>query len=573
MPAPLFTVLTVASGPRMPAHDWASVARQASLARSTDATPPSPCSNAISVINGLAPRLLAQFNVSGMSVGLICNHTVVLATGFGVADRENGITASDTTRYQIASNTKLFTSTLLLQLADEGRLDLDRPVRDAFPEFVFNNPYGAESLTPRDLLSHRTGLPRHDRITFASATRMDMMRAVGYLPLDKAVRYQPGEYNNMMLVAAGVVAEHAGNAQWEDLVSTRIFDRLNMSDTYPNLSTAIAKAPAHSRAVPYVHIEDAGTFRPLVADLADVGAPCGAIVSSVRDMLKWQQMHLRQAEDAVCISTARETLTLKTSTRQCPAGASVSGRSGPKLLHDATWLQFLHSNSIFPMLTSFGGYSMGLWVEPWASSEGLEAIIHHEGDLAGMASLQMMLPMRGSSFVVLTNENESPARYALALSVLDALLGLQPAVPSWEERYLAELLRSRQREAKEAMALRQKLANTPKAGRVPRFPLAAYTGSFVHPAYGNATVSVRGGGLQLCGAAALRSASPSRPSTPTCAPLLHVYYETWALGPKDVAEVTPSVLMITFCADGDGHVSRFEAPVEPKVDPIAFTLT
>ena len=63
--------------------------------------------------------------------------------------------------------------------------------------------------------------------------------------------------------------------------------------------------------------------------------------------------------------------------------------------------------------------------------------------LAGMASSQALLPFLGHSVVVLTNENQSPARFALMLTLLDAMLGLEPPTPSWTERYVAEVVNGR----------------------------------------------------------------------------------------------------------------------------------
>jgi CubicO group peptidase (beta-lactamase class C family) len=580
------TLLIIALAPEVSAErsrlEWRRVANQVPhWTRRPLRSQPKNCASTAALIDTLAPEVLNAFNVSGMSVGLICNHTVAVAKGFGLADRAKQTPASASTRYQIASNTKLFTAMLLLILADEGRLDLDQPVRAVNPDFVFKDVYGAEAITPRDLLSHRTGLPRHDRVTFASSSRRAMMSAVQFLPLDKPVRYQPGEYNNMMLVAAGVAAEHAASEQWEDLIESRIFEPLNLSESYANLSTAMATAPSGSLALPYAHVD--GVFEPIERDLADVGAPCGGILSTVNDMLKWQAVHLRQARSACNYTEGHP----RPPHVHCRSGASAAVSPAPPsgsaatLVRDETWEQLLHSNSIFPALTLFGGYSLGLWVEPW--SEG-EVLLHHEGDLSGMASLQMMLPFRGHSIVILTNENESPARFALGLALLDHLLGLEAPSPSWNERFLDVLAERAAEAAAEDSAVRRKISGTPPGGRTPRFQLPAYTGSFIHPAYGNATIGLLAvqttsreqrqlsgtHGLQLCGAPALWSAGNGKPATPACAPLLHVYYETFALGARSVDEVDAETLMLSFYANGDGEVVRFEAPVEPMVPPLPF---
>ena len=96
--------------------------------------------------------------------------------------------------FQIASNSKLFTATLALTLVDEGTLQLDAPVRTGNPAFTFNDTYGLESLTARDLMSHRTGLPRHDRITFGFPSRREVMDKLRWLELDKPARALQGPW-------------------------------------------------------------------------------------------------------------------------------------------------------------------------------------------------------------------------------------------------------------------------------------------------------------------------------------------------------------------------------------------
>lgn len=136
----------------------------------------------------VAEEARAAFNVTGLSVGVVCNHSVVYAGGIGFANREAGHHADEHSLYQIASNTKAFTATVALQLEEQKLLDLDAPIRQANPAFRMIDPAGSEILTPRDLLSHRTGLPGHDRLTFRSANRSDLMDAVAHLAMDKPLR-------------------------------------------------------------------------------------------------------------------------------------------------------------------------------------------------------------------------------------------------------------------------------------------------------------------------------------------------------------------------------------------------
>ncbi len=215
---------------------WAQVAQ--SVGARSSARAAWACEDLAALVDTLVPKLLQTFNVSGMAVGVICNSSIVVSKGFGTADRERGVATTEHTLFQIASNSKLFTATVGLTLVDDGMLDLDKPVAAANPSFVFNDTYGARSLTPRDLMSHRTGLPRHDRITFGYPSRREIMEKVRWLLLDKPVRYQ-AEYNNLMLIAGReklAVRPHPICAELRSLVHVWCMRRGTQAQQGPSLA-------------------------------------------------------------------------------------------------------------------------------------------------------------------------------------------------------------------------------------------------------------------------------------------------------------------------------------------------
>ena len=542
---------------------------------------PPPCSAVAAFVSEAAEEARIAFNVTGLSVGVICNHSVAFAGGFGLADKAAGRKATADSLYQVASNSKAFTATIALQLEEEGKLSLDAPLREANPAFRFLDKAGNEDLALRDLLSHRTGLPRHDDVTFGSPTRAKLMEAMAWLELDKPVRWQPGEYNNMMLAAAGVAEEAVTGQQWEELVTERIFRRLNMSSSYANWSSVPASAGPFI-AQPY---RDGG--QPQERTNADVAAPCGGIVSSVTDFVKWQAMHLRQAARACrrqdggspFVQGPFTTIQCR-SPHSAVAGAQDSDedKDAPYLLSDDQWAKLLVPNTLFPDFNAFGSYTLGLWFEQY----GEEFLLHHAGDLAGMASKQAMLPLLGHSVVVLSNENESPARFVILLRILDFMLGLEPPKPplGWQQRYLAAEQANRAADMRADAQRRARVTALPAASREPRWPLVDYCGSFVHPAYGNATISISNGGatregwLQVCGAATIVSAGESQPAVPACASLFHLGYDEFAVGVRGLPQLRAGTNTATFVT-GHGRqkwgVTSLTVDLEEKVDPIVFT--
>lgn len=556
---------------RNPITGVSHVARPDASRGTAGTSTPAVCATVAAFAAQVAEEARVAFNVTGLSVGVVCNHSVAFAGGFGLANKEAGYQADEHSLYQIASNTKAFTATVALQLEEQKLLDLDAPIRQANPAFRMIDPAGSEMLTPRDLLSHRTGLPGHDRITFRSKSRQALMDAVAYLAMDKPVRYQPGEYNNMMLAAAGVVEEVVTGRTWEDLVTDRIIIPLNMTSTFANWSSVTAAA-AGRLAVPYRQ------GRPAVRDNVDVAAPCGAMVSSVSDFLKWQQLHLRQAA-RVCIAgdamgAHRTHRPFNQVIPVCQENMSAHVSDGVFLLSDTQWSKLLTPNTVFPDLSYFGTYTLGLWWEQYAS----HFVLHHAGDLEGMASKQAMLPLLGHSVVVLSNENESPARFVIMLQILDHLLGLEPPVPSWQDRYLKHLRDMDVESIAADDARRAKVASVPMDGRKPHWPLHYYVSSYAHPAYGNATVSLSDGSattevaLQVCGCATLWSPGGSKPWLPACASLFHLGYEKFAIGVRDLSELTASTHTIEFGSSpgSNGAISYFAADLESAVDPIIF---
>ena len=235
MQALLFSLLSAASAAPYRSPRGAGI-RAAHVAR-RQRVPPPRCSEVAAFVEGVAAKALADFNVTGIAVGVVCNHTVAFIGGFGFADAASGTKATADTLWQVASNSKAFTSMLALQLAEEGAMDIDAPAAHAMSAWRTSDAYATASITPRDMMSHRTGLPRHDAITFGARSRAAMMEALPYLSFDKQARAQPGEYNNLMLAATGFLEEQVTGETWEALVQTRIFDRLNMTASAPAFST------------------------------------------------------------------------------------------------------------------------------------------------------------------------------------------------------------------------------------------------------------------------------------------------------------------------------------------------
>ena len=107
---------------------------------------------------GSAPRWIAK-GLPALSIALVDNQQIVWARGFGFADVQKQTPATADTVYRVGSVSKLFTDLAVMQLVEQGRLDLDAPVSRVLPEFSPRNPFNTP-ITLRQLMSHRSGLVR-----------------------------------------------------------------------------------------------------------------------------------------------------------------------------------------------------------------------------------------------------------------------------------------------------------------------------------------------------------------------------------------------------------------------------
>lgn len=105
---------------------------------------------------------MQDWNVHGVAIAIVKNGDVIYSRGFGKRDVAGDQDVTSQTLFAIASCTKAFTTASMALLVDEGKLDWDIPVRQYLPYFSLYDNVATERITPRDLVTHRTGLPRHD---------------------------------------------------------------------------------------------------------------------------------------------------------------------------------------------------------------------------------------------------------------------------------------------------------------------------------------------------------------------------------------------------------------------------
>jgi CubicO group peptidase (beta-lactamase class C family) len=182
-------------------------------------------------VDQLMLKTMKAWQIPGAAIAIVKSDRVIYLQGYGTKEPGGTDPVTPETLFQIASTSKAFTSASLAMLATDKKLTFDDPVRKHVEYFRLADPCADANVTLRDIVSHRTGLSRHDELwDDTPLTREDVVRSIGTVELSKPFRttYQ---YQNIMFIAAGEVVTHASGMAWDDFVRTRIFQPLNMTHT------------------------------------------------------------------------------------------------------------------------------------------------------------------------------------------------------------------------------------------------------------------------------------------------------------------------------------------------------
>lgn len=172
----------------------------------------------MSTIQAIREKIIQElplWDQPSISVGVVKEGEVILAEGFGYADQEKNLKANQETLYQIGSCSKAFTAAAAALLVDQGKLEWDRPVHEYLPWLEFKDPYTTAHATVRDLLCHRTGLPRHDAYWInGPCSRREMVENLRNMEPVWSFRSH-WCYQNTCYVAVGMLIEALSGMSWE----------------------------------------------------------------------------------------------------------------------------------------------------------------------------------------------------------------------------------------------------------------------------------------------------------------------------------------------------------------------
>ncbi len=321
-------------------------------------------------VNKLVQYEMKKNSVEGLSITLVDDQHIVWAKGFGYADQENNIPATADTLYRVGSISKLFTDMAAMQLVEQGKLDIDQPLKNYIPNFSIKTRYpGAAEITPRQLMTHHSGLPRDRLKGFMTVNPEPFTGLVEDIRNDYTA-YPPNlifSYSNLGISLLGIAIQNQSGMPFADFMKQSLLFPMGMKnssfDTGPSASTLMAKG--------YRSRDEAD--EPALRDI-----PAGGLNSSVEDLGRFMSMVFAE------------------------------GKSGnQQILKEETLSEMLQpQNGSVPLDFNF---RIGLgWMLSTLGTSTIQnggVVAHHAGDTILFHSQMYILPEHKLGVVVLSNSS------------------------------------------------------------------------------------------------------------------------------------------------------------------------
>jgi CubicO group peptidase (beta-lactamase class C family) len=411
-------------------------------------------------LDAYVTKALADWQAPGLALAVVRNDSVILAKGYGVRELGKPDPVTAHTLFAVGSTSKAFTVAALGMLVDEGKLTWDDPVTQHLTTFQLYDPYVTRELTVRDLLTHRSGLARGDRVWAASGlSRAEVLRRVRFLKPSWSFRSTYG-YQNIMYLAAGSVVEATSGLTWDEFVRRRIFGPLGMSRS---VTSVVPLAGMTDVATPHEKID--GKPTPVAWLNIDNIGPAGSINSSATEMAQWVRLQLGKGTYA---------------------GTKLLEPATVREMHQAQMHQARseEDEKLYPE-SSLLSYGLGWSLRDYRGMK----LVAHGGAIRGMRAQVSLLPERNLGVVVLANVSESNLATAMAMKLLDLHTAGPPK--DWSAVLLASTQAAQERAAEE----RRKVVAARVQGTAPSLALDRYAGVYADSLYGEIRIEKQGSGL------------------------------------------------------------------------------
>ena len=468
-------------------------------------------------------KVLKKLEEPGFSVAIVENDQILYSKGFGYRDYENKIKVDSNTLFAIGSATKSFTSSLLGVLREDEKLDFEDSPIDYINELRFYNSQMNDVISIRDMMSHRTGLPRHDAswYFFPTFSKDSLVSRVKHHKPFTSVRNQ-WWYNNFMFMLQGVIAERITNKTWSENIKEMIFDPLGMTRS----NTSIAELENSENAA-FGYSQD---FKKMdYYKIAGMG-PAGSINSSVNEMSKWLITWINKGE-----YKGRKILppnyTEEAISSQSVVVANLPDEDNPGL-----------------HLTNYG---YGWFLSSYKGHYRVE----HGGNIDGFSTSAAFYPSDKVGIIVLSNQNASNTPSIVRNIISDRMLDVKKT--DWLKYHFDKL--------KEAELIQKELDENEDSNKIkgtnPSRSMNEYEGEYTNLGYGTFDISMKNDSLFM--------KIPNKTFW-----LSHHHYDTflpYELKNGKVNLEDESVIFITFSADQLGEIKKLSTGLEPAIEePIYF---
>ena len=468
-------------------------------------------------------KVLKKLEEPGFAVAIVENDQILYSKGFGYRDYENKIKVDSNTLFAIGSATKSFTSSLLGVLREDEKLDFEDSPIDHINELRFYNSQMNDVISIRDMMSHRTGLPRHDAswYFFPTFSKDSLVSRVKHHKPFTSVRNQ-WWYNNFMFMLQGVIAERITNKTWSENIKEMIFDPLGMTRS----NTSIAELENSENAA-FGYSQD---FKKMdYYKIAGMG-PAGSINSSVNEMSKWLITWINKGE-----YKGRKILppnyTEEAISSQSVVVANLPDEDNPGL-----------------HLTNYG---YGWFLSSYKGHYRVE----HGGNIDGFSTSAAFYPSDKVGIIVLSNQNASNTPSIVRNIISDRMLDVKKT--DWLKYHFDKL--------KEAELIQKELDENEDSNKIkgtnPSRSMNEYEGEYTNLGYGTFDISMKNDSLFM--------KIPNKTFW-----LSHHHYDTflpYELKNGKVNLEDESVIFITFSADQLGEIKKLSTGLEPAIEePIYF---
>jgi CubicO group peptidase (beta-lactamase class C family) len=348
------------------------------------------------------PALLEQYGVPGAAVGILADGEVVDHAA-GVLSMATGVETTPDSVFQVGSITKLCTSSLVMQLVDEGLVDLDATVRTYLPDFRIGDDSAAAVITVRQLLTHTSGF-EGDIFTDTGVGDDCVEKYLGVLH-DVPQLFPPGSmwsYNNAGFTVLGRLVEVLRGKPYDVCLRERLISPLGLT----HVATSPYEAILFRAAVGHIQPAQDAPYQPAqVWALVRSNIPAGSMLAmSPRSLLGFARMHLDDG--------------------RAPDGTQVlaPGTAGR-----------MHAQQVELPDLGFLANTWGLGFERFETPTG--TIVGHDGGTIGQSAFLRIVPDAGVAVALLTNGGDTVALYAdlvgrVLREVADVELPALPAPPA-----------------------------------------------------------------------------------------------------------------------------------------------